>query len=393
MFASCDAQKVNVPSETMPAEENISDSIGQKIVVGAERTDFYLEKIHNKKVGIVANHTSFIGDIHLVDSLLKRNVNIIRVFAPEHGFRGDHDAGAIIENGKDVSTGLEVFSLHGKHKKPTKESLNGIEVMLFDIQDVGVRFYTYISTLHYVMEACAENNIPLIVLDRPNPNAHYVDGPIMESCCTSFVGMHPVPVVYGMTIGEYAQMINGENWLKDSIECDLQVIPLENWNHDEEYILPIAPSPNLPNQRSIYLYPSLCFFEATTVSVGRGTEYPFQLFGHPDFPDTSFSFVPKSIPGKSTHPKQEGKECFGVDLTELSLKEIREKKRIDWSYFLQMDSAVPDGAFMERQSFFELLLGKKFIWESSSVKDFITLVDSKEEIVEFNIIRNKYLIY
>ncbi|WP_373941524.1 exo-beta-N-acetylmuramidase NamZ domain-containing protein [Polaribacter sejongensis] len=270
-------------------------------------------------MGVVANQTSVIfkGDsnIHLVDSLVSLGVDVTKVFAPEHGFRGKADAGEHVEDGIDATTGLPIISLYGANRKPSHEHLKGLDVMLFDIQDVGVRFYTYISTLHNVMEVCAELNIPLIVLDRPNPNGHYIDGPMLKEEAKSFVGMHPVPTVYGMTIGEYGKMINGEKWLENGIQCDLTVISLKNYTHNSEYDLPILPSPNLPNAQSINLYPSLCFFEGTNVSAGRGTEMKFQVFGSPFLAKDSFdfSFTPQPNFG-AKHPKHEGEVCFGRDL-------------------------------------------------------------------------------
>ena len=282
----------------------------QNLRLGAERLDDYLPLIKNKKVGVVGNQTSMIGNTHLVDSLLRLRIDIVKVFSPEHGFRGKADAGAKVENGTDNKTGLPIISLYGKNKKPYPEQLEGIDVILFDIQDVGARFYTYISTLHYIMEAAAENNISVIVLDRPNPNSHYVDGPIREKGFESFVGMHPIPIVHGMTIGEYAKMINDEHWI--STKCNLTVIEMENYNHKMKYDLPIKPSPNLPNARAINLYPSLCLFEGTNVSVGRGTPFPFQQFGAP-YLENNYSFTPKSGAG-SKFPKHENKICFGTDL-------------------------------------------------------------------------------
>ena len=282
----------------------------QNIVLGAERTDTYLPWLENKKVGIIGNQTSRIAGTHLVDSLLSLGIDIVKVFSPEHGFRGKADAGAKIEDGIDIKTGFPIISLYGNNKKPNHEQLKGIDILVFDIQDVGARFYTYISTLHYVMEAAAENNIPVIVLDRPNPNGHYIDGPILETAFQSFVGMHPIPIVHGMTMGEYAKMINGENWIAKN--CDLTIIEIENYTHRMAYDLPIKPSPNLPNARAINLYPSLCLFEGTTISIGRGTDFPFQHFGAP-YLEIDYSFTPKSVEG-SKFPKHENKTCFGTDL-------------------------------------------------------------------------------
>ncbi len=273
-------------------------------------------------MAVVANQTSTIKKsnqqkrtfIHLIDSLLSLNINVQKVFSPEHGFRGKEDAGAHVKDGIDAKTGLPILSLHGKSKKPSAAQLKDIDIVIFDIQDVGVRFYTYISTLHYVMEACAENNIPVIVLDRPNPNGHYVDGPVLEPKHSSFLGKHPVPVVYGMTIGEYGQMINGEKWLKNKVQSSLTVIPLKNYSHNSEYSLAIRPSPNLPNDISINLYPSLGFFEGTPINAGRGTEFQFQRYGASFFQKSDFSYTPKPNFG-SKYPKHKGKLCYGVDLS------------------------------------------------------------------------------
>ena len=286
----------------------------EQYVCGAQDTENYLHFLEGKSVGVVANQTSLIGETHLVDSLLSLGVNVKRIFTPEHGFRGSADAGAKVTGGKDEKTGIEIASLYGKTKKPTPEMLQDIDVMLFDLQDVGVRFYTYISTLSYVMEACAEQRIPVVVLDCPNPNGFYIDGPVLKTENKSFVGMHPVPVVYGMTIGEYGQMVNGEGWLKGGIHCDLTVIPVPDYDRNAIYELPVKPSPNLPNWESVYLYPSLCFFEGTIVSVGRGTEKPFQIFGHPDLRG-DFTFTPESKGGASK-PMFEGERCRGFELTD-----------------------------------------------------------------------------
>lgn len=303
-----------------------------KITTGAEQAGLYFPLLSKKNVGVVANQTSIVienlatfdeGEVeknnsivtHLVDYMRDNSINITKVFAPEHGFRGTADAGEMVKDGIDTKTGLPIISLYGKNKKPSKAQLKGIDIMVFDIQDVGARFYTYISTLHYVMEACAEQGIPLIILDRPNPNGHYVDGPILEMKHSSFVGMHPVPVVHGMTIGEYAQMINGEKWLTNGITCDITVIKNEGYTHKSEYSLPVNPSPNLPNDVAISLYPSLCFFEGTFVSAGRGTNMQFQIFGAPSLPERfyDFTFTPQSNEGAKS-PKFKGELCRGKDL-------------------------------------------------------------------------------
>ena len=282
-----------------------------KLISGAEQTNMYIKKISNKNVGIVANQSSVIGQTHLVDSLTKLNINITKIFSPEHGFKGDKDAGKYISNKYEAKTGIPIISLYGKNKKPSKDDMQNIDILVFDLQDVGVRFYTYLSTLHYVLEACAENDIQVLVLDRPNPNGHYIDGPILDTNFKSFVGLHPVPIVYAMTIGEYAKMINGERWINDL--CDLEVIKMVNYNRNQLYELPIKPSPNLPNAKSINLYPSLCLFEGTNISVGRGTDKPFQQFGSPYLNTYDYSFVPVSGPG-SKFPKHENKVCKGEKL-------------------------------------------------------------------------------
>ena len=358
----------------------------QELVLGAERTNIYLPLLKNKKIAVVGNQTSMIANTHLVDSLLSLKVNVVKVFSPEHGFRGKADAGAKIEDETDEKTGLPIISLYGKNKKPTVEQLKGIELLLFDIQDVGARFYTYISTLHYVMEAAAENNIKVIVLDRPNPNGHYIDGPIREKGFESFVGMHPIPIVHAMTIGEYAQMINGEKWI--ARQCDLTVIEMENYTHDMSYDLHIKPSPNLPNSRSINLYPSLCLFEGTNLSLGRGTEYPFQHFGAP-YLKSNYSFTPKSGEG-SKSPTHENKKCFGTDLRfqDNYLEEIN----LNWLIESYNNCPEKEKFF---NSFFDKLAGtdklRLQIIEAKTAKE---IKESwQENLNEFKKIRNKYLLY
>jgi uncharacterized protein YbbC (DUF1343 family) len=289
----------------------------KKILPGAYQLSKYLPLLKNKKIAIVGNQTSEINYTHLVDTLLTLKVNIVKVFAPEHGFRGKASAGEQVKNSTDIKTGLPIISLYGKHKKPTTEDLQDIDVLLFDIQDVGARFYTYLSTLHYIMEAAAEQNKKVIVLDRPNPNSDYIDGPVMQNANKSFVGLHPVPVVYAMTIGEYAQMINGENWLKNAVKADLTIIKISNYKHGDKYELPVKPSPNLPNYQAVRLYPSLCLFEGTDISCGRGTDFQFQVYGSPNLPKSDFSFVPRPNEG-SKWPKHEGKKCYGTDLRNIT---------------------------------------------------------------------------
>lgn len=368
-------------------------SCNSQVIPAAESMEKYLSLLDGKKVALVANQTSMVGTNHLLDTLLCRDIDIKKIFTLEHGFRGKADAGQHINSGKDVKTGISIVSLYGKHKKPSVNDLRNIDVILFDIQDVGVRFYTYISSLHYIMEACAENDIELVLLDRPNPNGFYIDGPVLEDKYKSFVGMHNVPIVYGMTIGEYARMIKGENWIKSADNCNLKVIKLENWTHQTKYILPIKPSPNLPNEESILLYPSLCFFEGTIVSAGRGTSIPFQVYGMPDLQESDFLFTPKSIIGASKYPKFRNKECKGKDLRgDGNL--IREKSQLNLSYLISAyrNYKKTDLFF---NNFFEKLAG------TSSLRKQIKEGKTEEEIRkswqqginEFKEIRNRYLIY
>ncbi len=315
------------------------------IVAAAERTTNYLPLLENKRVAIVANQTSLVKGTHLADTLLSLGVSVKKVFAPEHGFRGEADAGTYVQNGKDVKSGLTVISLYGKNKKPAAADLNDVDVVLFDIQDVGARFYTYISTMHYVMEACAEQGKSLIILDRPNPNGHYVDGPILEPAFSSFVGMHPIPIVHGLTVGELALMINGEGWLPNGSSCSLTIVPCEGYSHSKFYELPIKPSPNLPNSRAIYLYPSLCLFEGTQVSVGRGTDKQFQVIGSPKY-NYSFTFTPESKPG-ATNPPYMKQPCNGFDLSNHPIDELRQMRRIDLSWLIKLYKDYP-----EKENFF-----------------------------------------
>ena len=366
------------------------------IIVGAERTSLYFSKLKGKRIGFVANQTSMIKNDHLVDILLNEGVNIVKVFSPEHGFRGHADAGAKVRDEIDLQTGLPIYSLYGKsRRKPSKEVLKDIDLILFDLQDVGVRFYTYISSMHYVMEACAENSIPLILLDRPNPNGFYVDGPILNPKFKSFVGMHEVPVVYGMTIGEYAKMINGERWLKDSVKCSLEVIPCLNYNHLIKYNLPIPPSPNLPNMRSVYLYPSLCFFEGTNVSIGRGTDIPFQIYGAPYFDSKLFKFTPKSSYG-SKYPKYKEMDCFGEDLRTLSLDSLKNVNSLNFNWLVKSFKTSNESLdFFNKNGFFNLLAGTDKIM--NLIKGGASGVQIREtyqmELEKFKLIRKKYLIY
>lgn len=286
--------------------------------LGAGRQELYFPQLKGKRVGLLINHTSLLPEddysTHLLDYLLANDIQVTTIFTPEHGFRGTADAGEKVDSGTDAQTGLPIVSLYGNNKKPSAEQLKNVDVLVFDIQDVGARFYTYISSMHYAMEACAENGKEFIVLDRPNPHGHYIDGPMLDPAFKSFVGMHPIPVVHGLTVGELAQMINEEGWLAGGQKCRLRVVPMENYTHATPYELPVKPSPNLPNQQSILLYPSLCFFEGTPMSVGRGTPFPFQVVGYPDERFGDFTFTPVSTPGAAKNPVHENKTCYGVDL-------------------------------------------------------------------------------
>lgn len=356
----------------------------------------YLPLLKDQKVAIVGNQSSMVEGTHLVDTLLQSGIEVVKVFSPEHGFRGKADAGEHVNSSIDEKTNLPLVSLYGSNKKPKPEQLAGVDVLLFDLQDVGVRFYTYISTLHYVMEACAEQSVPLIVLDRPNPNGHYVDGPVLDMEFKSFVGMHPVPVVYGMTIGEYAQMINGEKWLKNGVQCDLNVITLAGWNHKKHYKLPIKPSPNLPNMTAIYLYPSLCFFEGTVVSVGRGTEYPFQVVGHPNFTsESTFVFKPESTEG-AKHPKLEGEACFGVDFRKLGVDalQVQNKLQLKWLLLFYQTLDLKEQFFLKNH-FIDLLAGTNQLrldilagLSENEIRD-----KWQVKLEEFKQIRQTYLLY
>ena len=361
-------------------------SNAQQLVLGADRIDKILKTIDNKKIAVVANQTSRVNDVHLVDTLLSLQQKIISVFSPEHGFRGIEDAGAKIDNEIDLKTGLPIISLYGKNKKPTSEQLKEIDVVVFDIQDVGARFYTYISTLHYVLEACGEDKIKVVVLDRPNPNGHYVDGPILEKEFMSFVGMHQIPIVHGMTIGEYAKMIVGEKWIK--FDCNLEIIEMNNYNRNDFYDLPIKPSPNLPNSKSINLYPSLCLFEGTNVSVGRGTNQPFQHFGSPFLKFYSYAFQPKSGPG-SKFPKHENSTCFGKNLNNYP---YLNSLNLSWLIEAYNQTNNKEDFF---NSFFDKLAGTEKLRTqiTSGLSDQKIKESWEPGLKEFKKTRAKYLIY
>ncbi|KAB1068228.1 DUF1343 domain-containing protein [Tamlana haliotis] len=377
------------------ANANKKKANSKDIIIGANQTEDYLPLLEGKRIGIVANQTSVIFKsnqtyTHLVDSLVSLEVDIKSVFAPEHGFRGQADAGEVVKDGIDTKTKLPIISLYGKNKKPSAEQLEGIDLIVFDIQDVGARFYTYISSLHYVMEACAEQNIPVLILDRPNPNGSYTDGPILEKANQSFVGMHPIPVVHGMTIGEYAKMINGEKWLKNGLQCELTVISNKNYKRDLPYSLAIKPSPNLPNDQSIKLYPSLCFFEGTNVNAGRGTEKQFQVFGSPFLNKTLFKYqyTPVANAG-AKYPKHQNKLCFGKDLSGV---EAPNYLNLEWLIEAYQNTVSKKDFF---NNFFIKLAGTSKLQEQIEAGlDAETIRASwKDGLEGFEVIRSKYLLY
>ncbi len=378
------------------ATETVSLPTAAILSVGAERTENYFSRLRGKNLGLVVNHTSRIGSIHLVDSLLRSGFTVTKIFAPEHGFRGTADAGATISNGLDRETGVPVISLYGQKKEPSAADLADVDLLIFDIQDVGARFYTYIYTMHYAMQAAAKHGVPFLVLDRPNPNGHYVDGPILDTAnFRSFVGMHPTPVVHGMTVGEYARMINGEGWLDGGRRAELTVIPCESYTHDTPYELPVRPSPNLPNMRATYLYPSLCFFEGTTFNVGRGTTTQFQVYGHPSYPTGSYQYTPVSRPG-ATRPKWKGQTCQGHSLAGLDPAFVRRAGRLDLSYLLEAYRNFPDkAAFFREGNFFNLLAGSDRLRQQieAGLDEDAIRATWTAGLAAFQAVRAKYLLY
>ena len=372
---------------------SITGQTVNSLTTGAESIREYIGLIKEKNVAIVANQTSMVGKVHLVDTLVSLGIKVKFIFAPEHGFRYMADAGEVITNGRDPKTGILIISLYGAQYKPTSENLKGVEVVLYDIQDVGTRFYTYISTLHYVLESCAENKVRCIVLDRPNPNGFYFDGNIADTSYRSFVSIDPVPIVHGLTVGEYAMMANGEGWLKGGIRCDLEVIKCRNYTHKSFYKIPVKPSPNLPNQTSVYLYPSLCFFEGSVISCGRGTPFPFQVFGSPNLPDRGFSFTPESVPG-ATNPPHLGKKCFGTDLRNSIENNIVPAPKINLEWVIEAYNDYPEkDKFFTR--YFDVLAAGPTLREqiikgmtSEQIRE-----TWKEGLKKFGKIRDKYLLY
>lgn len=365
------------------------------IVVGADRTEEYVPYLKGKKVGLTINNTSTIGDKLSMDSLLALGVNVVRGFGPEHGFRGKASAGAKITDEIDQKTGVPLVSLFGSKYKPTVEDLQGIDVMIFDMQDVGVRFYTYLSTLHYIMEACAENDIELIILDRPNPNDACVDGPVLEKGFESFVGIHPIPIAHGLTFGEYAKMINGQGWLANGVQCKIKVIPMSNYQHGKPYTLPIPPSPNLNTQQAILLYPSTCLFEGTDISEGRGTMYPFSMIGSPRLADRyEFSFTPISIQGMSEKPKHVGEVCYGLDLRKFDADSLRKSGRINLSWLRELYGSYPDQDTFFKGSFDYLAGNDKLAMQiKEGLSDAEIRQSWEPELTAFKEMRKKYLIY
>ena len=373
------------------SQSNKAVTVSAGIKVAAERPDAYLAQLKGQRVGLLVNQTSMVGQAHLVDYLIKNNINVARIFAPEHGFRGDHDAGAHVNSEIDAKTGIPITSIYGKFKKPPIEMLKQLDVVVFDIQDVGVRFYTYISSMHYMMEAAAEAGIRFMVLDRPNPNGRFTDGPILEPEFRSFVGMHPIPVLHGMTVAELALMIKGEKWINQAQSLDLVTIPVASYTRDMPYSLPVAPSPNLPNDQAIGLYPSLCFFEATPISVGRGTDFPFQVFAFNEIALGAFEFSPESRPGSALHPKLEGKILHGVDLRESPQRGLD----VNWLITAQAQFAKRGMRLFDRANFMDKLAG------TDRMRKAIEAGQSAEQIKqswqagldEFKVQRQPYLLY
>jgi uncharacterized protein YbbC (DUF1343 family) len=365
----------------------------EQIKTGCEQTTLYLSLLKGKSVALVANNTSRIGKSHLADSLINSGINLVRIFSPEHGFRGDADAGAALGNITDDRTGVPVISLYGSKTKPTPDDLKGIDIMVYDIQDVGVRFYTYISTLQYVMEACAASNIPVLILDRPDPLGFYIDGPVLDTVYKSFVGLIPIPVVYGMTVGELARMINGEGWLSDNLKCDLKVIPCSNYDHNTCYNLPVNPSPNLNSMEAVYLYPSVCFFEGTIMSLGRGTAFPFRVVGHPDYPMKSFSFTPLANTANQS-PKYMNKTCYGINLQPMDIVSLRQMHELNLQWLIDLYKTMDRGdAFFT--DYINKLAGTGELRKqilAGYTEDQIRQ-SWQDDLEKFRVLRKKYLMY
>ena len=362
-----------------------------ELKVGSEKMNEYLNKISNKSVGLLVNHSSSVSSTHLIDTLISKNINIKKIFSPEHGFTGNIERGKTVKGDTLIIDNkiIPIISMYGKSRIPTKESMKGLDIVIFDIQDVGTRFYTYISAMHNMMNICAELGISLIVLDRPNPNSGYIDGPVLDMEYQSYIGMHEIPIVHALTVGELAMMIKGEKWIRNSEKLKLSVIKIDNWDHNKEYKLPIRPSPNLPNQQSILLYPSLCLFEQTIVSIGRGTPYPFQVIGHPNYDNKSFSFTPKSVTEESK-PKLENEKCFGIDL-----KKIKVKKELNIKYLIDFYNRLKSTNSDFFGKYFYRIAGNKIL--ENQIKDGISereiRLSWKADIDKYKKIRKKYLLY
>lgn len=391
----CGSQK-QLPS---PAPKTIEEAVIEidttAILVGADQTWLYLPKLYGKNVGLIVNHTSRIGSTHLVDSLLGAGIKVKKIFAPEHGFRGKADAGEKVKNGRDADTGIPIISLYGKQERPYKSDMNKLEVVVFDIQDVGARFYTYTLTMRHMMKVCARYGIPMIILDRPNPNGHFIDGPVLDPKFRSIVGKDPIPVVHGLTPGEYAKMINGEGWLGNGLKCDLAVITCENYDHKTPYDLPVKPSPNLPNMRSIYLYPSLCFLEGTDFNAGRGTDKQFQVYGHPSFTSGSYSYIPVPKPG-AKYPKHEKMVCYGHDLSKTNTDSLWQSRALNIDYLIDTYNSFPKKReFFLANRFFDLLAGTNQLrYQIRDGKSAEAIRASWQEGLEhYQTIRKQYLLY
>ncbi|HKK82201.1 MAG TPA: DUF1343 domain-containing protein [Prolixibacteraceae bacterium] len=359
-------------------------------IPAAEQPEKYIKLLNNKNVALMVNHTSMVDSIHLVDFLLDKGINLIKIFAVEHGFRGKAANGEEISSTKDKKTGLPIVSLYGNKKKPSAADLNEVDIVVFDMQDVGCRFYTYISSMHYLMEACAGNNVQVLILDRPNPNGDYVAGPVLDTELKSFVGMHPIPVIHGCTVGELAQMIIGEGWLSTQKPCEIEVIPVKHYTHKTRYEPPIKPSPNLPNYQSIRLYPSLCFFEATNVSIGRGTDFPFQVIGFPGG-NGDFTFIPRNIPGVSNNPLHENKTCTGTDL-----RKVKSVPGFTLKYFIDFHKQFEDtDDFWKSKRWIELLSGRKEFYRqiNSGLSEKEIRASWQKELNQYKTTRKKYLLY
>ena len=387
---------------TSPTAIEKSPDKGSKIITGADQTEKYINDLMNKRVAILANPTTIIGQKHLVDSLMSRGIKIVKVFGPEHGFRGNASNGTKVTDEKDPATGIPIISLYGSKRKPSAADLSDVDVMIFDIQDVGCRFYTYINVLRDVMEGCAENNKELLILDRPNPNGYVIDGPILDMRLKSGIGQFPIPITHGMTIAEFAQMINGEGWLANKMTCKLKIVPVAHYTHDMPYTLPVKPSPNLNTQQSILLYPSLCLFEGAILNYGRGTQFPFTMLGSPLFKDKfSFSFTPLSIPGMSESPIHMNQICYGIDLRNYDVNQLRISKRINIQWMIDMYNAYPEKDRFFDRSFSKQMGNIDFLAGVSEFKEQIKAGKSAKEIQQswepglsnYKEMRKKYLLY